>query len=62
MQDITEKQIAEWTDELKRQITAKEQAQKDLTDRGQEEDEVIFDNTPFAGKGKKYEKFSDLKV
>ena len=37
-------------------------AQKDLTDSGQEEDEVIFDNTPFAGKGKKYEKFSDLKV
>jgi len=39
-----------------------QQAQKDLTDSGQEEDEVIFDNTPFAGKGKKYEKFSDLKV
>ena len=37
-------------------------AQRDLTDSGQEEDEVIFDNTPFAGKGKKYEKFSDLKV
>ena len=39
-----------------------QQAQKDLTDSGQEEDEVVFDNTPFAGKGKKYEKFSDLKV
>ena len=37
-------------------------AQKDLVDSGQEEDEVVFDNTPFAGKGKKYEKFSDLKV
>ena len=39
-----------------------QEAQKDLTDSGQEKDEVIFDNTPFAGKGKKYEKFSDLKV
>tara|TARA_A100001015_G_scaffold64771_1_gene71556 strand:+ start:835 stop:2238 length:1404 start_codon:yes stop_codon:yes gene_type:complete len=39
-----------------------QEAQKDLTDSGQETDEVIFDNTPFAGKGKKYEKFSDLKV
>ena len=37
-------------------------AQKDLVDSGQEEDEVVFDNTPFAGKGKNYEKFSDLKV
>ena len=37
-------------------------AQKDLVDSGQEEDEVVFDNTPFAGKGKRYEKFSDLKV
>ena len=37
-------------------------AQKDLIDSGQEEDEVVFDNTPFAGKGKNYEKFSDLKV
>ena len=36
-------------------------SQKDLTDSGQEEDEVIFDNTPFGGKGKKYEKFSDLR-
>ena len=33
-----------------------QEAQKDLTDSGQETDEVIFDNTPFAGKGKKYEK------
>ena len=39
-----------------------QQAQKDIVDSGQEEDEVVFDNTPFAGKGKKYEKFSDLKV
>ena len=39
-----------------------QQAQRDIVDSGQEEDEVIFDNTPFAGKGKKYEKFSDLKV
>ena len=30
MEDITEKQIAEWTEELKKQITAKDQAQKDL--------------------------------
>ena len=37
-------------------------AQKDLVDSGQEEDEVVVDNTPFAGKGKNYEKFSDLKV
>ena len=39
-----------------------QEAQNDLTDSGQIKDEVIFDNTPFAGKGKKYEKFSDLKV
>ena len=39
-----------------------QQAQKDIVDSGQEEDEVVFDNTPFAGKRKKYEKFSDLKV
>jgi len=39
-----------------------QQAQNDLVDSGQEKDEVVFDNTPFAGKGKKYEKFSDLKV
>ena len=39
-----------------------QEAQNDLTDSGQVKDEVIFDNTPFAGKGKKYEKFSDLKV
>ena len=39
-----------------------QQAQRDIVDSGQETDEVIFDNTPFAGKGKKYEKFSDLKV
>ena len=36
--------------------------QDDLVDSGQEEDEVVFDNTSFAGKGKNYEKFSDLKV
>ena len=35
-------------------------AQEDLVDSGQ--DENVFDNTPFAGKGKTYEKFSDLKV
>jgi len=39
-----------------------QEAQNDLTDSGQTKDEVVFDNTPFAGKGKKYEKFSDLKV
>ena len=38
-----------------------QQAQKDLVDSGQN-NEVVFDNTPFAGKAKKYEKFSDLKV
>ena len=38
-----------------------QEAQKDLVDSGQE-DAVVFDNTPFAGKGKNYEKFSDLKV
>ena len=35
-------------------------AQEDLVDSGQ--DENVFDNTPFAGKSKGYEKFSDLKV
>ena len=30
MEEITEKQIAEWTEELKRQVAAKQQAQKDL--------------------------------
>ena len=30
MEDITEKQITEWTEELKKQIAAKDQAQKDL--------------------------------
>ena len=39
-----------------------QQAQKDLVDSGQEQDEVVFDNTPFAGKTSKYEKFSDIKV
>ena len=37
-----------------------QEAQSDLVDSGQ--DENVFDNTPFAGKGKAYEKFSDLKV
>jgi len=37
-------------------------AQKDIIDSGQEKDEVVFDNTPFAGKTSKYEKFSDIKV
>jgi len=37
-------------------------AQKDIVDSGQEKDEVVFDNTPFAGKTSKYEKFSDIKV
>ena len=39
-----------------------QQAQNDLVDSGQEKDEVVFDNTPFAGKTSKYEKFSDIKV
>ena len=39
-----------------------QEAQKDLVDSGQEKDEVVFDNTPFAGKTSKYEKFGDLKV
>ena len=30
MEEITQKQITEWAEELKRQISAKEQAQKDL--------------------------------
>ena len=38
-----------------------QEAQEDLVDSGQGNDNV-FDNTPFAGKGKSYEKFSDLKV
>ena len=37
-----------------------QEAQSDLVDSGQNEN--VFDNTPFAGKGKAYEKFSDLKV
>ena len=37
-------------------------AQKDLVDSGQNNDEVVFDNTPFGNKGKSYEKFNDLKV
>ena len=41
-----------------------QQAQNDLVDSGQEKDEQqpVFDNTPFAGKTSKYEKFSDIKV
>jgi len=39
-----------------------QEAQRDLVDSGQEKDEVVFDNTPFAGKTSKYEKFSDIKV
>ena len=39
-----------------------QQAQNDLVDSGQEKDEVVFDNTPFAGKTSKYEKVSDIKV
>ena len=38
-----------------------QEAQEDLVDSGQGNDNV-FDNTPFAGKSKGYEKFSDLKV
>ena len=30
MEEITQKQITEWAEELKRQISAKEEAQKDL--------------------------------
>ena len=37
-------------------------AQKDLVASGQNNDEVVFDNTPFGNKGKSYEKFNDLKV
>ena len=37
-----------------------QETQEDLVDSGQ--DENVFDNTPFAGKSKGYEKFSDLKV
>jgi hypothetical protein len=36
-------------------------AQKDLVDSGQE-DKVVFDSTPFAGKTSKYDKFQDIKV
>ena len=40
-----------------------QEAQRDLVDSGQEEnEEPVFDNTPFAGKTSKYEKFSDIKV
>ena len=41
-----------------------QQAQNDLVDSGQEkhEQQPEFDNTPFAGKTSKYEKFSDIKV
>ena len=39
-----------------------QEAQKDLVDSGQTNEEPIFDNTPFAGKTSKYEKFSDIKV
>jgi len=39
-----------------------QEAQRDLVDSGQEKNEVVFDNTPFAGKTSKYEKFSDIKV
>ena len=39
-----------------------QEAQKDLVDSGQINEEPIFDNTPFAGKTSKYEKFSDIKV
>ena len=40
-----------------------QQAQHDLVDSGQERnEEPVFDNTPFAGKTSKYEKFSDIKV
>ena len=39
-----------------------QEAQKDLVDSGQNNEEPVFDNTPFAGKTSKYEKFSDIKV
>ena len=39
-----------------------QQAQDDLVDSGQKNEEPVFDNTPFAGKTSKYEKFSDIKV
>ena len=39
-----------------------QEAQKDLVDSGQDNEEPVFDNTPFAGKTSKYEKFSDIKV
>ena len=39
-----------------------QEAQKDLVDSGQINEEPVFDNTPFAGKTSKYEKFSDIKV
>ena len=37
-----------------------QEAQKDLVDSGQINEEPVFDNTPFAGKTSKYEKFSEL--
>ena len=39
-----------------------QEAQRDLVDSGQINEEPVFDNTPFAGKTSKYEKFSDTKV
>jgi len=39
-----------------------QEAQRDLVDSGQINEEPVFDNTPFAGKTSKYEKFSDIKV
>jgi len=39
-----------------------QEAQKDLVDSGQINEEPVFNNTPFAGKTSKYEKFSDIKV
>ena len=39
-----------------------QQAQDDLVDSGQKNEEPVFDNTPFAEKTNKYEKFSDIKV
>ena len=39
-----------------------QEAQKDLVDSGQINEEPVFDNTPFAGKTSKYDKFSDIKV
>ncbi len=39
-----------------------QEAQRDLVDSGQINEEPVFDNTPFAGKTSKYDKFSDIKV